>query len=100
MDAEEHTTRENEVISFDELNNILSDFRVMEFTHARTSLLVTATMRTLHNELNLAILRQQNYVTLLEGPSGVGKTTTLLYIGHVAREKGYVVFHVTFKGNQ
>lgn len=62
--------------------------------HAKTPLLVTPVMTTLYRELEDSMQRNQSYKTLLQGPNGVGKTTTLLYIGHMARAKGYLVFPI------
>jgi hypothetical protein len=49
-------------------------------------------MRALFQQLDTAIHNQEGLSIVLPGPFGVGKSTTLLYIGHVARAKGYVVF--------
>ncbi len=92
MDLEEHATKENEIISFEQMNNILFDFRAKEFKRARTSLLITEKKKSLSNELSLAIQDKQDLTILLQGPSGVDKTSTLLYIGNLSRKKGYVVF--------
>jgi hypothetical protein len=51
-------------------------------------------MTTLFGELEDSIQRNQKYKSLLQGPCGIGKTTTLLYLGHMARAKGYVVFPI------
>ena len=75
------------IISFEKMNNILCDFSINEFMHAKTPLFITKKMTTLYEKLH-------KHKRLLQGPSGVGKTTTLLYIGHMARAKGYVVFPI------
>ena len=93
LDVEETKEREN-FISYEGMENILCDFTVEEFAHVETSLLVTPIMTTLFQKLEGSIQRNQKYKSLLQGPSGVGKTTTLLYIGHMARLKGYVVFPI------
>jgi flagellar biosynthesis GTPase FlhF len=93
MDVEEHEEEEN-FISYDAMENILRDFTVEEFDHGKTPILVTPIMTTLFQELEDSIHRNRKYKSLLQGPSGVGKTTTLLYIGHMARTKGYVVFPI------
>jgi len=92
MNVEEY--KEGAVISFEVMENILSDFSVKEFMCVKTSILVTRKMVTLYEELHAAIKRKRGHKRLLQGPSGVGKTTTLLYIGHLARSMGYLVFPV------
>jgi flagellar biosynthesis GTPase FlhF len=93
LDVEEHKEGEN-FISYEQMGNILCDFTVKEFMRAKTSLLITQKMRTLYEELHAAIEHEEGHTSLLQGPSGVGKTTTLLYIGHMARAKGYLVFPI------
>jgi Mitochondrial ribosomal death-associated protein 3 len=90
-DPEQH--QEN-FISFEAMKNILCDFTVEEFDHRETPLLVTPHMTTLFHKVEESVQRNRKYKSLLQGPSGVGKTTTLLYIGHMARAKGYVVFPI------
>ena len=93
---EEEDQEGQHVISYDAVGNVLSDFQVPEFVYHGSPLLVTPTMTALFQRLEDTIQRDQGSTstTLLLGPSGVGKTTTLLYIGHMARKKGYLVFPV------
>jgi hypothetical protein len=56
--------------------------------------MITQTMETHWEELRASIEHEEGHTSLLQGPSGVGKTTTMLYIGHMARTKGYVVFPI------
>jgi len=92
MNVEEY--KEGAAIPHEMMKNILRDFKAWEFMRANTSLLVTQTMVTLYEELHAAIEHEGGLKCLLQGPSGVGKTTTLLYIGHLARSMGYLVFPV------
>jgi hypothetical protein len=81
-------------IPHDQMWKILQDFDVDELTHNHTSLLVTPFMMTLADHLESSINHGKHYECLLQGPFGVGKTTTLLYLGHIARKKGYIVFPI------
>ena len=80
------------VLSYEALGNILGDFCVKDFMATKKSLWITPEMKALDQELEMAIHYQQGDTRLLQGPTGIGKTTTLLYLGHVARTKGYLVF--------
>ena len=66
-------------ISYEEMDNILCDFTVNEFRHAETPLLVTSFMTTWYRELEDFIQMNLHYKKLLQGPSGVGKTTIKIY---------------------
>jgi hypothetical protein len=91
--VEEHKEEEN-FISYEALGNILCDFTVNEFDDSETPLLITPIMTTLFQQLERSIQRNRMYESLLQGPSIVGKSTTLLYIGHMAILKGYMVFPI------
>lgn len=93
LDIEEEKEGQD-VIAYAALRNILCDFKVQEFDETETDILVTHTMTTLFQKLERAIQRNRMCKRLLQGPSGVGKSSTLIYIGHMARMKGYVVFPV------
>ena len=76
------------------MENILCDYADDEFIETKSSLLITPKMKTLYEELDTAIKYKIGYKILLQGAYGAGKTTTLLYIGHVARSEVYVVFPI------
>ena len=81
-------------IAYNAMGNILCDFSVKEFMRAKTSLMITQTMETHWEELRASIEHEEVHTSLLQGPSGIGKTTTMLFIGHMARTNGYVVFPI------
>ncbi len=55
------------------------------FDHSEAPRLNTTIMATLFQKLEGSIQRIRKYKSLLQGSNGVGKTTTLFYIGNMAR---------------
>lgn len=82
---------EHTVITYEEMKNILTDFRDSEFLIHGSPVVVTATMAHTYSEMSKEAGRQ-TYV--FKGASGVRKTTALLFIGHMARRSGCLVFPI------
>jgi hypothetical protein len=94
LDVDENKEEAGNAISYEQRKNILCDFSVKEFMRTKISLLITQKMITLYDELHDAIEHEVGPTSLLHGPCGIGKTTTLFFICHLARTKGYVVFQI------
>ncbi len=80
---------QDSILPFDDTNDICVDFDVPEYIRSKTDVLITHTMKTIYQELQTSTRR---FKLVLHGASGVGKTMTLLFVGHMARKSGCLVF--------
>ena len=76
--------------SFDELaSTMLIDFDVKELVDNESPLVVTELMKGIYKRVSRDLLP---FTKVLTGPSGIGKTSTLVVIGHLVRKSGGLVF--------
>lgn len=83
------------VLPYDDINAILVDFNVDEYVESENDLLITHIMKQIYEKLQKD---KCPFKELLHGASGVGKTITLLFIGHMARKSGCIVFPIQASG--
>lgn len=84
----------NGVIPFSDMAAICQDFSVDEYIFSQADILVTDKMKEIYNFLKND---PPAFKLLLHGASGVGKTMTLLFMGHMARKNGCIVFPIQCK---
>jgi hypothetical protein len=82
-------TMPDEIPFLDMTSTMLRDFEVKEIVANECSLVVSDDMKSIYRRLSRDILP---FTNVLVGPSGVGKTSTLLAIGHMARKSKCLVF--------
>jgi putative ribosome biogenesis GTPase RsgA len=79
---------ENDILPFQQVKDICRDFNVDNF---KSDILVTGKMKEIYGEIQSDALPA---IFVLRGASGVGKTTILLFVGHMARKSGCLVFPI------
>jgi hypothetical protein len=82
------------ILPFDDTKAIRVDFNVLEYIRSEADVLITPTMKQIYQKLQRD---DSPFTVLLQGASGVGKTMTLLFIGHMARKSGCIVFPIQGK---
>jgi hypothetical protein len=85
---------EDDILHFDDTRDIRVDFNVLEYIASKNDLLITHTMKKIYRELQK---NDSPFTVLLHGASGVGKTMTLMFVGHMARKSGCLVFPIQAK---
>lgn len=79
------------IVKIEDMKGILSQFPVSEFRSShRRPLLITDVMRDVYTSVTV----NETSTHCLQGASGVGKTMTLLFIGHMAQKCGCLVFSI------
>ncbi len=92
--------KENELLAFSDFDDISRDFVDEEFITHRSPILVTKTMVDIYQRMSgstdgsTASVMKQHLKYVLRGASGVGKSTTLLLIAHMARISNCVVLPI------
>ena len=85
---------QDDILPYDDTKAIRVDFNVLEYIRSEADLLITPTMKRIYRKLQRD---DSPFTVLLHGASGVGKTMTLLFVGHMARKSGCIVFPIQGK---